>query len=143
MRGVRREETQILNVMKKLLLLLLGLVLAQCVMAQTVVVLDLPSPCSGTGVEEWESSTSALTFDVYPNPADDGVTIAVASVSGSLGKMMVEIADAQGRVVLKREFYSEHERLQALMGLETLGSGMYVVTLRSADGVASKKIMKK
>lgn len=128
--------------MKKTLLLFIGLMMAQWAASQTVVVLDLPDPCSGTGVEEWNDAASALSFDIYPNPTDDGVTLTVASPAGSLGKLAVEVADLRGRAVLKKEFYSAHERLQTLLELETLEAGMYVVTLRSAEGVATKKIVK-
>ena len=60
--------------MKKILLLSIGLILAQLAMAQTIVVLDLPNPCSGTGVEE--TVTKDFEFGVFPNPADDAVIYA-------------------------------------------------------------------
>ncbi len=82
-----------LIIMKKSLLLLIGLFFAHLMMAQTIVVFDLPNPCSGTELEEWSSETPVLVFEVFPNPADDCVTVSVATRNNELGKMTVEVAD--------------------------------------------------
>ena len=51
--------------MKKLLLLFVGIVLAQFAMAQTVVVLELPAPCSNIGVDEHLAPTSRISFEMF------------------------------------------------------------------------------
>ena len=129
--------------MKKILLLAIGLILAQLAMAQTVVVLDLPNPCSGTGVEEWKQQQSSLLFEVYPNPADDCVTLSVSTSSAVLGKMQVEVADLTGRLLLRQEYYSSHDKIQTLLELSALDSGAYLVTVRNENGRSTKRIIKK
>lgn len=129
--------------MKKLFLLLAGVIFVQVMMAQTIVVLDLPNPCSGAEVEEWTSGEPMLVFEVFPNPADDCVTVSVATRNNELGKMTVEVADLTGRVLLKKEYYSAHDKIQTLFETGTLESGAYLITLRNSAGTVSKKIIKK
>jgi hypothetical protein len=129
--------------MKKLFLLFVGIVLAQFAMAQTVMVLNLPDPCSGTGVEEWSSDEPMLVFDVFPNPTDDCVTISVSTRNNQIGKMTVEVSDLSGRLVLRKEYYSAHDKIQTLLETNVLEAGVYIITLRNTAGVISKKIIKK
>lgn len=129
--------------MKKLLLLVLGVMLAQIAMSQRVVVLDLPNPCAEIGVEEWSSEGPTLVFDVYPNPTDDNVTLSVSTTKDALGKMSVQVFDLSGRVLLKKEYYSAHDKMQSLFEMEALESGVYIINLRNAEGAASKRVIKK
>ena len=129
--------------MKNLLLLFAGILFAQFAMAQTIVVLDLPNPCSGTGVEEWFNEEPVLVFEVFPNPTDDYLTVSVTTQNSVLGKMTVEVFDLSGRLVLSKEYYSAHDKIQTLLETNVLEAGAYIITLRSAAGVISKKIIKK
>lgn len=129
--------------MRKFFLLAVGMLLAQFAMAQTIVVLDLPNPCSGTGVEEWKIEEPSLVFEVYPNPADDRVTLSVSTSNAILGKMQVEVVDLTGRLLLKREYYSTHDRIQTLLELHVLDAGAYLITVRNEHGTSSKRIIKK
>lgn len=129
--------------MKKLLLLFVGVLLAQFAMAQTVVVLDLPAPCSNIGVEEHLAPAVRISFEVFPNPVGDFALFSVESQDNALGKISVELSDLSGRVVRKMEFYSAHNSLQSRFETHALETGVYIITLRCEAGVLNKKMIKR
>ena len=129
--------------MKKLLLLFVGIVLAQFAMAQTVVVLELPAPCSNIGVDEHLAPTSRISFEVFPNPVEDYALFTVDDQDNVLGKISVELSDMSGRVVRKMEFYSAHNTLQSRFETHSLEAGVYIITLRCEAGVLNKKMVKR
>ena len=129
--------------MKKLLLLLAVILMSQFVMSQTVVVLDMPTPCSGIGIEEWSNEVPSVVFDVFPNPSDNYVTLSVITQTSVLGKMTVEVSDLSGRVLLKEDYYSAHDQIRTLLDLSKLESGAYIISMRNAEGVICKKIIKR
>lgn len=129
--------------MKKLLLLFVGIILAQFAMSQTVVVLELPEPCSNIGVDENLAPTSRILFEVFPNPVEDYALFTVDSQDNALGKITLELSDMSGRVVRKMEFYSAHNSLQSRFETHTLETGVYIITLRCEAGVLNKKMIKR
>jgi hypothetical protein len=76
------------------------------------------------GDEEIESP--ALSFDIYPNPATDRLTIAKAA--GMQGEVVVTITDINGRV-----FYEDVEtvsgRFEKTINLTEMSNGIYLVNL--------------
>ena len=128
--------------MKKLFLLIVGGMLAQFAMAQTVVVLELPDPCSNIGVDEHEVPAPKILFEIVPNPVGDFAIFTVESQDHALGKISVELSDMKGRVARKMEFYSAHNSLQSRFETHTLDAGVYIVTLRCDAGVLNKKMIK-
>lgn len=124
--------------MKKLLLLVFGLVLSQWAMAQTVVVLDLPDPCSGSGVEDLVQTT--FDFNVYPNPADHAVTLSFSDVA-PIGKVEVEVADMKGVVVTKEQYYSSFKELRTEMALDQLAPGVYTISVKGKEVYSIKKLI--
>lgn len=129
--------------MKKLFLLILGLMLAQLATAQTVVVLDLPSPCSNIGVNEHVVSVPKVSFEIVPNPVEDYAIFTVETQEDALGKITIELSDMRGRAVRKMEFYSVHNTLQSRFETHSLEAGVYIVTLRCEAGVLNKKMVKR
>lgn len=78
----------------------------------------------------------ASKFSVYPNPANDVITIANAEnmlVNG------VKITDLKGRVVKEAKLAGT---VEAQISISDLASGMYMVTVSSDKGTATKKIIK-
>ena len=124
--------------MKKLFILFVGIVLAQFAMAQTIVVLDLPNPCSGTGVEE--SVTTEFDFGVFPNPADHSVTLSFSD-SQPVGKLEVQVADMRGVVMLRKQYYSAFGELRTEMPLGGLAPGVYTISVRSKEAYSVKKLI--
>lgn len=126
--------------MKKLLLLAVGWIIAQFAMAQTIVVLDLPNPCSGTGVEE--TVTKDFEFGVFPNPADDAVTLSFSSTA-PIGKVEVRVADMKGVAVLQKQYYSSFKELRTEMSLGKLAPGVYTISVKGKETHSVKKLVVK
>ena len=124
--------------MKKLFLIIVSLVLAQFAMAQTIVVLDLPDPCSGTGVEE--SVTTDFDFGVYPNPADNAVTLSFSSAN-PIGKVEVQVTDMRGVAIVKKHYYSAFTELRTEMSLGGLAPGVYTISVKSKEVYSVKKLI--
>ena len=124
--------------MKKILLLSIGLILAQLAMAQTIVVLDLPNPCSGTWVEE--TVTKDFEFGVFPNPADDAVTLSFSSTD-PIGKVEVEVCDLRGVSVIREQYYSVYTELRTELMLGKLAPGVYTISVRGKETYSVKKLI--
>lgn len=124
--------------MKKLLLLFVGIILAQLAMSQTIVVLNVPDPCSEIGVEEL--ITTDFDFGVFPNPADDAVTLSFSNTS-SIGKIEVQVADMRGAVVLRKQYYSSFTELRTEMALGKLSPGVYTISARGKEVYSVKKLI--
>jgi hypothetical protein len=77
-------------------------------------------------VGEEEIETPAISFDIYPNPATDRLTIAKAS--GMQGKVVVTITDINGRVVYE-DLESVSGRFEKTITLNDLSKGIYMVNL--------------
>lgn len=81
----------------------------------TATVVQNVSPC--TGIEE---IAGAGEISIYPNPANDDVSIAVpASVSSA--NATVEVTDALGKLVMKENINTDVTRLR----ITTLEDGVY------------------
>lgn len=124
--------------MKKCFLLFAGILLAQFVMAQTIVVLNVPNPCSGIGVEEF--NTTDFDFGVFPNPADDAVTLSFSNAD-PIGKVEVQVADMRGVVVARKQYYSEFTELRTEMALGKLAPGVYTIIARGKEVYSVKKLI--
>ena len=124
--------------MKKVFLLAIGLVMAQFAVAQTIVVLDLPNPCSGTGVEE--TVIKDFDFGVFPNPADDAVTLSFSSID-PIGKVEVEVCDLRGVTVIREQYYSAHTELRTELTLGKLAPGVYTISVRGKETHSVKKLI--
>lgn len=88
--------------------------------------------CALLGTE----SFSSYSFTVYPNPARDLVTI-----EGSNGSniMSYKIVDLNGRIVKFKETINS---TAAQINISDLQSGVYMMTINSDNGTATKKIIK-
>lgn len=123
--------------MKKALLFI-TLFIAQWAMGQTIVVLDIPNPCSQNSTEEINASN--IDFNVFPNPADKSVTL---SFSGTepVGKLEVQVTDMRGIALIKKQYYSSFTELRTEMALDDLAPGVYVVSVRSKNCYVRKKLV--
>jgi hypothetical protein len=89
--------------------------------------------CVFAGVEEFSKSR----FAVYPNPANDQVTITCAGVNGLTD---IRIMDNSGRIV-KVEKVQLSNGSQFVMNVQELASGNYTVQLTSNEGVEHHSIV--
>lgn len=85
----------------------------------------------GTGIANIDNSKSELV--VYPNPATNQVEI---SYSGTINQIIV--ADITGKEV--KNVYYNNLKNSILLNLADLQSGMYIVSIKSGNQVAAKKI---
>ncbi|NUY81643.1 T9SS type A sorting domain-containing protein [Flavobacterium sp. MAH-1] len=78
----------------------------------------------------------ASKFSVYPNPANNVVNI---SSSDAIAVNQIQITDLNGRVVKQNQFDGV---AQAQINVADLASGVYMMNITSAEGVAVKKIVR-
>jgi hypothetical protein len=80
-------------------------------------------------------STNELLINVYPNPANDVVTLqSSTSVSG----MYVEVTSIEGKVVRRIEFNSNGNA--ADLNVSDLSNGVYLLNIHANNSVTTKKI---
>ena len=78
----------------------------------------------------------ASDFSVYPNPIDDVITI---SNTKNILVSKISITDLNGRIIKNQSF----DTVAAIeMNVSDLASGMYMMTIVSNEGTATKKIAK-
>lgn len=82
---------------------------------------------------------SRLNFDVFPNPAFDGVWVALNRNASS--DMRVSLFDLAGRLMQESQIAAGADRLN--ISVQNLPRGMYVVRVEGADGVGVRKLILK
>jgi|GEM_PF-5486011 len=85
-----------------------------------------------------EEAISAVVFDVYPNPANDVITINFASRANE--NVMVQIISSDGRIVHVSNEVSAGGFV-ANIDLANYSAGMYFVRLTTTSGVLNKKFL--
>lgn len=88
----------------------------------------IPLPTAIAGVEE----LSDVAFDIYPNPANDFVTL---SFENNAIIDQVIITDINGRIVKTTSFSKQ-------LAVADLEEGIYFINIISADGVSTKSFIK-
>jgi hypothetical protein len=81
-------------------------------------------------------AVSASSFSVFPNPASDVVNVVLASSDAAT----VELADLAGQVVSSQAVNGTN---LVAVSTSNVTSGVYVVNVRSANGVATQKVVVK
>ena len=85
--------------------------------------------CSNTGVNEI-NNLSDIT--VFPNPAKDKLMIGCPQKSG------IEILNTEGQILLRLTAIDIH----TMVNLSTLSAGIYVIKVKTEEGITVKKIIK-
>lgn len=80
-------------------------------------------------------SLTKVFFDVYPNPADNFIT--VNYTMGNHDQLSIQICDNTGRVIIYREMLSDSENIS----VETLPDGFYFVKLVGNNKNLVRKIV--
>lgn len=93
-----------------------------------------PTSNTHTGVKE----VNTISFNLYPNPANDNVTIALEQVEKSCPKVI--LMDIQGRTI---KTITETETAQPLVQipLNDVPAGIYFVRVETASGSAMGKLL--
>lgn len=77
------------------------------------------------------------SFAIYPNPNKGTFNI---QFSEMLSDYSIQVIDQMGRVVFNADFANQNNLTQAI-ALNSASSGIYFVTIKSNDSVATKKII--
>ena len=125
--------------MKKLTFILLILCIATLLSAQNVVTLKLPNPCDFVGTET-NITNDAFSLTVHPNPAKDFVTLGIQTKE-PIQKADLTIYDANGKCVLREQFFSANKRCIKQMNIGAIKPGTYTILLQNDKGKASTKLI--
>jgi len=88
-----------------------------------------------------ETRKSSNGFTVYPNPVVNMATLKLNSVNGGAG--MVQVISLTGRTVKNEVIQLSAGENNISMDMSTLPKGVYMVQLRSKDGINTTKIVKR
>ncbi|MCW4467383.1 S8 family serine peptidase [Flavobacterium sp. MFBS3-15] len=90
-----------------------------------------------TGIEETAGieDTASRMFNVWPNPADDQLTVSLPS--GIEGEANVQLFDIQGRVVARESMSSP----ESTINIDGLSAGMYIVSVTNGSKTQTKKVV--
>lgn len=125
--------------MKRLLLIISLMFTVMVAKSQTVMVLNLPDPCGGNLVEECVETT--FIFSVFPNPADDKLTLQFSDAQ-PLGKLEITLSNVKGMILKKTQFYSSFEHLQTELNIKDLAPGVYILDAKGKETHSTKRIIK-
>ena len=92
--------------------------------------------CGYVGLEEGEAS---IGWTIFPNPANDFVSIAIYSGYDFTSNGSIEIFNALGQVVLLEQVLSPNMKLP----ISDLNSGVYTVRITTDSSTEIKKLMKR
>ena len=90
-----------------------------------------PKACNIVSLNEKE----AVNFSVYPNPAQENITIDISKANG--GEYSVEIYNMIGQIVKTAEL----DALTTVLSVSELPKGQYSVHVSDADGYSSQKVI--
>ena len=86
-----------------------------------------------------EMGENGISYSVYPNPSHGMVNLIFQSNFTS--DVSVEITDVVGRKVYSKQYNSFNGREENTIDLSTVGQGVYLLSMRNAKGVVSKKVV--
>lgn len=89
-------------------------------------------------VTGFEAVSAGLSVDIYPNPVDEKLRIAINQSKFDGG--LIEISDLFGRKVFEKRI--DPGRQEQVVNLSALPMGIYLVKLKSADKIFVQKIVK-
>ena len=91
-------------------------------------------------IEDQQTPDIASTWTVFPNPAEDHITVDFSANSDE--HCILNLADMMGRVVVTNEITSVAGDNQIMMDLQDLAKGVYMLTVKkNGDGMLIKKIV--
>lgn len=79
-------------------------------------------------------------FHLYPNPANDDVTIQLPANFN--GKTQVVVTDINGRQVINQQLFIQSSQINTVVSVKHLPAGIYNIRLENKDGSYSAKLLK-
>ena len=101
---------------------------AQC----TTVDLNVNIGGSNIGVDEG-------SIDVYPNPSNGNFAVAIEGIEGIIG---LSVFDARGREVMATSVVGNGQKTMQNIDLSNYANGVYTLSIRTAKGTATQKLVK-
>lgn len=89
----------------------------------------------GNALGTSDEQNSGVQFKLYPNPANDFITLKMPSNDIS---SIVEIFNVHGKVVKSFKAYAEYNNID----ISDLANGLYIIRLRTKEGIAVQKFVK-
>jgi hypothetical protein len=86
-----------------------------------------------------EEGNLAVPFNVYPNPADEAVTIAFSTMQE--GAYNIKLIDMLGRTVKSEIANAGLGENTYIMNLDGIAKGIYTVTLQQGDNISKAKLV--
>ena len=86
-----------------------------------------------------EEASSALVFNIYPNPADAFVKITFSSMDE--GSFNIQLTDMTGRVVKSEIDNATTGDNIHIMNIEGIAKGIYMITLQKGDNISKSKLI--
>jgi hypothetical protein len=80
------------------------------------------------------------TFHLYPNPANDDVTIQLPA--NFTGKTHLVVTDINGRQVINQQLYIQSSQINTVVSVKHLPAGIYNIRLENKDELYSAKLLK-
>ena len=100
-------------------------------------IIDDPS-----SVNNKASINNSFNLHIYPNPASQYIDLVMENLSGR--DIHVDIVNIQGRKVYEDNYTNIPDRSTIrITDISDLVEGMYIITVRTADHIFSKKLMVK
>jgi len=96
------------------------------------------NPCTPTGIQEISSINSSIQLQsLYPNPANDNVTIEISDSKNE--NITVVLTDIAGKFIINKQ-YSLHNGTQLIkLSFNELTSGSYILSVRNNDGLVATR----
>ncbi|CAN5222210.1 hypothetical protein BH09BAC5_BH09BAC5_28760 [soil metagenome] len=91
-----------------------------------------------SGVKERTNAT--LDVEVFPNPTTAILQVELNNIQQ--GKVIFEITDLTGRIVLQKEMNSNQENISTDFDIHNLSNGMYLLNVKTGTQIYSQKIIK-
>jgi len=92
-----------------------------------------------TGARLAEEETSSTTFNVYPNPANDIVTITFSAMEE--GAYNIKLIDMVGRIVKSETINANSGDNTYIMNLDGIAKGVYMIILQKGDNISKGKLV--
>jgi hypothetical protein len=91
-------------------------------------------------LQDKEPEVSTITFDLFPNPANDGFVLKLHN--SHTGTVNVQVINASGIVVSRLQFAKASQRSQQYISVAGLAAGSYFVKVEMDGWQAAKRFTK-
>ncbi|HLO37582.1 MAG TPA: T9SS type A sorting domain-containing protein [Lacibacter sp.] len=80
------------------------------------------------------------TIHLYPNPANDDVTIQLPA--NFIGKTHLIVTDINGRQVINQQLFIQSSQINTVVSVKHLPAGIYNIRLENKEELYSAKLLK-